>query len=122
MQNQISDRVAQQTLAAPRTHFLHIGAAQKEKKNSFSFSTELTIAKYSQLECEKRERKNKIKYSRLFHNQSGSDEILGRWRHILKELIREREVVLRNVAERFLLGFASEGRVAREQDVGQHPQ
>jgi hypothetical protein len=60
------------------------------------------------------------KYSRLFHNQRGSDEILRYRRDILKELIWESQIILRDIAEGFLLGLASEGRVARQQDVCQH--
>jgi hypothetical protein len=60
------------------------------------------------------------KYSRLFHNQRGSDEILRDRRDILEELIWESQIVLRNIAERFLLRLASEWRVARQQDVCQH--
>lgn len=60
------------------------------------------------------------KYLRLFHNQRGSDEILRYRRDILEELIWESQIVLRNIAERFLLRLASEWRVARQQDVCQH--
>lgn len=60
------------------------------------------------------------KYLRLFHNQSGSDEVLRDWRDILEELIWESQIILRDIAEGFLLCLASKGRVARQQDVCQH--